>query len=100
MATVESVQHPQNPAPPGRSSEGRGKMVRWFLILCLIFLVIAVVTLLQRRTEHQVLAQQTDRMAVPTVAVIHATSVEGDSALTLPGNINSYVNSPIYARTN
>ena len=47
------------------------------------------------------LAQQTERMAVPYVAVIHATpSVSGDSEMVLPGNINSYVNSPIYARTN
>ena len=56
--------------------------------------------LLQRRTEHHVLAEQTDRMAVPYVAVIHATPLSGDSELVLPGNINSYVDSPIYARTN
>ena len=39
-------------------------------------------------------------MAVPYVAVIHATPMNGDSELVLPGNIQSYVESPIYARTN
>ena len=46
------------------------------------------------------LAQQTERMAVPYVAVIHATPVNGESDLVLPGNLQSYVESPIYARTN
>jgi RND family efflux transporter MFP subunit len=39
-------------------------------------------------------------LSVPHVAVIHATPVESDPALILPGNIQSYVESPIYARTN
>jgi RND family efflux transporter MFP subunit len=75
-------------------------MVKWFLAICLVFLIIGVVSLLQRHSEHKVLAEQTDQAAVPVLATIHATPVEGDAALTLPGNINSYVNSPIYARTN
>ena len=62
--------------------------------------LIGLYSLVQRRTEHRVLAQQTERMAVPYVAVIHATPIEADSALVLPGNIKSYVESPIYARTN
>ena len=46
------------------------------------------------------LAKQTDRMAIPYVAVVHATPLSGESELVLPGNIQSYVESPIYARTN
>ena len=79
---------------------GRGRMLRWFLVVFLIFALLGAYGLVQRRTEHRVLAQQTDRMAVPYVSVIHASSVSGDSEIVLPGNINSYVNSPIYARTN
>ena len=75
-------------------------MLRWFLIICLVFLVIGVFNLLQRHSEHKVLAQQTDRLAVPTVAVVHPAVEDSASTLTLPGNINSFVNSPIYARTN
>jgi RND family efflux transporter MFP subunit len=83
-----------------RRNGGRGRMLRWFLVVFLIFVLLAAYGLVQRRAAHRVLAQQTDRMSIPYVAVIHASSVSGDSEIVLPGNINSYVNSPIYARTN
>src|ERR1700675_4668365 len=56
----------------------RGRMLRWFLVVFLIFALLGAYGLVQRRTEHRVLAQQTDRMAVPYVSVIHALSVSGD----------------------
>jgi RND family efflux transporter MFP subunit len=79
---------------------GRGPMLRWFFVLFLIFAVLGVYIFVQRKTEHQVLAQQTERMAVPYVSVIHATPVEGESQMVLPGTLKAYVESPIYARTN
>ena len=82
------------------ASRGRGAMLRWFMVLFAVFLVLGIYTLLQRRTEHQVLAEQTERMAVPFVSVIHATRIEGESAMVLPGTLKAYVESPIYARTN
>ena len=75
-------------------------MLGWFIVLFLVFLIIGLYNVLQRRSERGVLAQQTERLSVPHVAVIHATPVEADPALILPGNIQSYVESPIYARTN
>jgi RND family efflux transporter MFP subunit len=79
---------------------GRGPMLRWFFVLFFVFLVLGVYALFQRRSEHQVLAEQTERMAVPYVSVIHATRIEGESAMVLPGTLKAYVESPIYARTN
>jgi membrane fusion protein (multidrug efflux system) len=79
---------------------GRGPMLRWFFVLFFVFLVLGVYALLQRRSEHQVLAEQTERMAVPYVSVIRATRIEGESAMVLPGTLKAYVESPIYARTN
>jgi RND family efflux transporter MFP subunit len=69
-------------------------------VLFLVFLVIGLYNILERRSERGVLAQQTEKMSVPHVAVIHATPVEAESQLILPGNVQSYVESPIYARTN
>ncbi len=59
-------------------------------------------SLVERRGEHRVLAEQTESQLseIPYVSVIHASSLDSSSALVLPGNINSYVNAPIYARTN
>jgi RND family efflux transporter MFP subunit len=82
------------------TSRSSGAMLRWFLVLFLVFLVLGVYVLLQRRTEHQVLAEQTERMAVPFVSVIHATRIEGESAMVLPGTLKANVESPLYARTN
>jgi len=82
------------------TSRSRGAMLRWFMVLFLVFVVLGVYALLQRRSEHQVLAEQTERMAVPFVSIIHATQIEGESTMVLPGTLKAYVESPIYARTN
>jgi RND family efflux transporter MFP subunit len=81
-------------------AHGGGKMVKWFAVLGLVLAMLAIYELLERRTEEHVLAQQTERMAVPYVTVVRATPVNGESDLVLPGNLRSYVESPIYARTN
>jgi RND family efflux transporter MFP subunit len=84
----------------GAGRGGTGALLRWFLILFFILLVLGVYAVSQRRTEHKVLAEQTERMAVPFVSVIHATPINGDSDMVLPGTLKAYVESPIYARTN
>jgi len=86
-----------NTHPPTSS---RSRLLGWFIVLFLVFLIVGFYNILQRRSERGVLAQQTERLSVPHVAVIHATPVESDPGLILPGNIQSYVESPIYARTN
>ena len=71
----------------------------------LVFAMVALVvvgafTLLQRRTQYQALAKETETLAVPTVAVIHPTTESAQEGLVLPGTLQAYVESPIYARTN
>ena len=75
-------------------------MLRWFLILFLIFAALGIYSFLQRRSEHRVLAQRTEVMSVPYVSVIHATTISGGSEMVLPGTLKAYVESPIYSRTN
>ena len=89
----------QHDDPSRSSGGGGGRLLGWFSLVFLAFLVLGVYILVQRRSEHRVLAEQTERMKVLYVAVIHASPMDADSALVLPGNINSYVESPIYART-
>jgi RND family efflux transporter MFP subunit len=79
---------------------GRGVLLRWFLILFLIFGVLGVYSVLTRRNEHRVLAERTEQMTVPYVSVIHATTISGGSEMVLPGTLKAYVESPIYSRTN
>jgi multidrug efflux pump subunit AcrA (membrane-fusion protein) len=98
--STESQVTTQRTEGPGHTSGGRGPLLRWFFVLFLVFLALGVYALLQRRTEHRVLAEQTERMSVPFVSVIHGTMIQGDSAIILPGTLKAYVESPIYARTN
>ena len=87
---------------PGHSGTrgGGGRLLRWFLVIFIIFALLGIYGFVQRRSERRVLAQQTERMSVPYVAVIHGKAIDDSSELVLPGNLNAYVNAPIYARTN
>src|SRR6267378_8493139 len=81
----------------------RGKGSRIFTILFLVVIVLVVLgalTLFQRRAQYQALAKETETLAIPTVAVMHAAVESTEEDLVLPGAMQAYVESPIYARTN
>jgi len=76
---------------------------RLFAILIGVVLVLVVlggVTLFQRRAQYQALAKETETLAIPTVAVFHPTTESSQEQLVLPGTMQAFVESPIYARTN
>jgi RND family efflux transporter MFP subunit len=54
----------------------------------------------QRQSQYKALASDTEALSVPTVAVFHAAVQPGNETLVLPGTLQAYVESPIYARTN
>jgi RND family efflux transporter MFP subunit len=88
---------------PVEQEQAHGKGSRVFTILFVIVIVLVVlgaVTLFQRRTQYQALAKETETLAIPTVAVIHAAVESTEEDLVLPGAMQAYVESPIYARTN
>ncbi len=74
-----------------------------FVILAVIAVALAigaVFLLFQRKSQYQALAKETDASTIPTVAVIHPLTEPGNENLVLPGTLQAYVESPIYARTN
>jgi|KBSSwiStaDraftv2_1062776.scaffolds.fasta_scaffold353225_1 RND family efflux transporter MFP subunit len=78
----------------------RKSRVFLFLILFVIVLmVVGGVTLFQRKSQYKALADTTEKLAVPTVSVIHPTPEAGQEDLVLPSTLQAYVESPIYART-
>jgi RND family efflux transporter MFP subunit len=97
VAPQDSTKFNQDPAG---TPKGAGALLRWFLILFFIFLVLGIYAVSQRSAEHKALAQQTEQTAIPYVSVIHATPINSDSDMVLPGNLKPYVESPLYARTN
>ena len=92
-----------NRMEPEYQERPRAKGSHVFTILFVVVLVLVVlgaITLFQRRTQYQALAKETETLAIPTVAVIHATVESAEEDLVLPGSMQAYVESPIYARTN
>jgi RND family efflux transporter MFP subunit len=75
---------------------------RLFLLLIgvvIVLVIVGAVTLVQRRSQYEALANETEKLAVPTVSVIHPTAALGQEDLVLPSTLQAYVESPIYART-
>src|SRR5256712_9546263 len=88
---------------PEYQEQRRRKGSRLFAILFVVVIglvVVGAVTLFQRRAQYQALAKETETLAIPTVAVIHPATESAQEDLVLPGSMQAYVESPIYARTN
>jgi multidrug efflux pump subunit AcrA (membrane-fusion protein) len=80
------------PAPPR-------KALMIIAIALLILLVAGAVTLIGRETHERALAKETERSTIPTVAIVHPLAETPDEELVLPGSLQAFEDSPIYART-
>jgi len=81
----------------------RGKGSRVFTILFVIVIVLVVlgaVTLFQRRAQYQALAKETETLGDPHGGRVSCSVESAEEDLVLPGAMQAYVESPIYARTN
>src|ERR1022692_3762990 len=87
-------------APPKLPPATPRKALLMIAILLLLLVVGAVIAMLMRRHDSAVLAKETERESVPTVAVIHPTSEKPDEELVLPGSLLADEETPDYARTN
>ena len=77
-------------APPGLKRWGRTALV--------LAVAIAVVGIGWRLWKSHNTAQWTDDQAVPTVQIIKLSSTKNGGVLSLPGNVEAFTNSPIYAQ--
>ncbi len=91
---VES--RPDTAAKPGRPAH------HWWIAIGAFVLVAALLLsgILPRIQARDVLRKETQEMAVANVAVIHPKTSAGAQELVLPANVQAFVDSPIYARTN
>jgi RND family efflux transporter MFP subunit len=78
----------------------RSPLFTVFFVVVAVLVVVGGLLLFQRRAQYQALANETEAAAIPTVAIIHPSLEAGDENLVLPGTLQAYVESPIYARTN
>jgi membrane fusion protein, multidrug efflux system len=87
--------------PPPKLPPAPPRKALMLIALALLVLVIGgAVRMLSRIHDGRVLADETARESIPTVAVIHPTAEKPDVELVLPGSLLAYEESPIFARTN
>jgi len=93
-----STQSPQS-APDSRPApQHRGGVVRVVLLVAGVAVVLAV-GIVPRLNARAALQEQTAALAVPTVQVTQPTIAPPDQTLVLPGDIEAYQQTPIFART-
>jgi membrane fusion protein, multidrug efflux system len=103
MPQYDSREHHEAPqiTPPPKLAAAPPRKALFFVGLIVVALVVAgAISLLTRSHANKVLAETTTQDAVPTVAAVHPTLEKPNEELVLPGTLQAYVDSPIYARTN
>jgi len=105
QSTLPELLEPERVAaqitPPPKLPPARPRKVLLLVGGVVLFLLIgAVITMLVRIHNSDVLAKETERESIPTVAVVHPVAEKPDEELVLPGTMQAYEESPIYARTN
>jgi RND family efflux transporter MFP subunit len=98
---AEESQHapPQVTPPPELPAAPPRKAV---IIIVLVVVVLAVggaASMFSRVRAGHALAKETEIDSVPSVVVVHPTAEKPDEELVLPGSLQAYEESPIYART-
>jgi RND family efflux transporter MFP subunit len=92
----ESTQ-PQNHGKPPISG---GKGLLLLLIILVVAVILAVTGIIPRLRARTTLQQETHSLAAPSVLVATPQLGQPSQEIILPGNIQAYVDSPLYARTN
>ncbi|MBV9301846.1 MAG: efflux RND transporter periplasmic adaptor subunit [Acidobacteriaceae bacterium] len=78
------------------------RRLRFVLLAVVLIAIVAVVVLsgiLPRLRARQALREETNRSAVPVVTVGHPQREAAAEEVVLPGNIQAFIDAPIYART-
>jgi membrane fusion protein, multidrug efflux system len=91
---------PQVTPPPELPPAPPRKAVVVVVAIVVVLAVCGALSMLSRIRAGHALAKETDIDAIPTVSVVHPIAEKPDEELVLPGSLQAYEESPIYARTN
>jgi RND family efflux transporter MFP subunit len=87
-----------SPRPSGKGS--RGRSITILLIVLVVVAVLVITGIVPRLRARKTLAAETNELAAPTVQVVQPKQGAPAQEILLPGNIQAFVDAPIYARTN
>ena len=85
-----------------KTPESKGSRVRFAVIVVVLLVVVAVLVItgiVPRLRASRALAAETNALAAPTVLVVQPKPGAPSQEIVLPGNIEAFVDSPIFART-
>jgi len=87
--------------PGAGTGQGRPRPRWWIAVLALLAVVAILISgIVPRKRAEARLAKETEQMAIPIVSVVHPRRSAPVDELVLPANVQAYIDSPIYARTN
>jgi RND family efflux transporter MFP subunit len=95
-ASLQEAQSPSSPATQRRSRRG------WLIggAIFLVFAGVLIFGILDRIHTNASLGTETADLAVPTVSVVQPKRAAPSQEIVLPGNVQPFITSPVFARTN
>jgi RND family efflux transporter MFP subunit len=92
---------PDEPAPPAAHAHASRKRSRWVGVLAIIVvLALAAQGIWSRRDAHAALERDAEHAGKLSVEVVRPQKSSAALDLVLPGNVQAFLDTPIYARTN
>lgn len=95
----EKIETQQPTATPAAKPRGAWRVLVVVVLIGAAVLAYAIATgLSSRANTENTRARQTASMSIPTVAVLHPTITSGTEEIVLPGNMQAFMDTPIWAR--
>jgi len=87
----------RTPRPPEKKSGG-GAVWFWLILFLIVLGVVAALVLWRDKSNQSKLNSTTQDMAEPTVLVVHPQKGDPHITITLPGTVNSLIESSVYSQ--
>jgi RND family efflux transporter MFP subunit len=91
--------HSDHETAPDQKPIKPAHAVTAIVVLLVVLVALVVMGILPRQRAHAQLEHETNELAAPSVIAIAPKAGESGEDLVLPGNVTSYTDSPVYART-
>lgn len=100
MTQLVQQEPPVTEVTTGTAAQKKSHQLRTLTIVLVVLVVAGAMSIARRVSDRKALAAETVKLSLPAVAVEKPSSEPGADELVLPAQLQAYVESPIYARTN
>ncbi len=100
MTQLIQQETPPSTSAPATANAPNPNRARLAIMAILLLVVAGGFSLAKRYSDKKVLARETEKLAIPSVSVVKPSTEPANEELTLPAQLQAYVESAIYSRTN